>query len=118
MPRAPRIDFPGAWHHVFDRGRARQTIFFDELSEIAGVSVSEMKRAKPGRQGNPAKRFAVWAIRERTRLSHAQIGKLLGMTASAVAKDLRKSRKHLAVIDQWSAQWLERHEEKFEVLLP
>ncbi|MCP5066161.1 MAG: hypothetical protein GY946_06290 [bacterium] len=27
MPRAPRIDFPGAWFHVMNRGVARRTIF-------------------------------------------------------------------------------------------
>ncbi|MDO9381800.1 MAG: transposase [Hyphomicrobiaceae bacterium] len=27
MPRSLRIDYPGAWHHVMNRGAARQTIF-------------------------------------------------------------------------------------------
>ena len=27
MPRGPRIDFPGAWHHVFNRGADHAAIF-------------------------------------------------------------------------------------------
>jgi putative transposase len=30
MPRKPRIDYPGAFHHVWARGVRRQTIFFRE----------------------------------------------------------------------------------------
>jgi REP element-mobilizing transposase RayT len=31
MPRNPRCDFPGAWHHVLNRGIARRTLFENEL---------------------------------------------------------------------------------------
>ncbi len=27
MPRPPRLDYPGAWHHVFNRGASRRRIF-------------------------------------------------------------------------------------------
>ncbi len=30
MPRPPRIEFPGAWYHVYNRGIAKQDIFFDD----------------------------------------------------------------------------------------
>ena len=30
MPRRPRVDFPGAWHHVMNRGAARAQIFFSD----------------------------------------------------------------------------------------
>ncbi|MGI9606314.1 MAG: transposase [Acidimicrobiales bacterium] len=29
MPRSPRIQHPGAWHHVFNRGASRQATFLD-----------------------------------------------------------------------------------------
>ncbi len=30
MPRPLRVEFPGAWHHVMNRGAARKAIFLDE----------------------------------------------------------------------------------------
>jgi len=30
MPRPPRIDYPGAWHHVWQRGARRKPIFKDD----------------------------------------------------------------------------------------
>ena len=30
MPRRPRIQYPGAWHHVTNRGAARQDVFLDK----------------------------------------------------------------------------------------
>ena len=29
MPRNPREDAPGTWHHVMNRGLARRTVFED-----------------------------------------------------------------------------------------
>ena len=29
MPRPPRIQYPGAWHHVMNRGACRQDIYLD-----------------------------------------------------------------------------------------
>ncbi len=31
MPRPPRIDYPGAWHHVYNRGVARRTILESDV---------------------------------------------------------------------------------------
>ena len=44
MPRLPRIDFPGARHHVMNRGAPHQEIFFDPDScatfiDLIGESV-------------------------------------------------------------------------------
>ncbi len=30
MPRKQRVDFPGAWHHVMNRGRRREAVFVDD----------------------------------------------------------------------------------------
>ena len=133
---------------MFDRGRARQAIFsndadrfiffdciaeavkqycievhayssvMEELSEITGMTIAELRRDQRGPTGNAAKRFAVWALRERTTLSYAQIGEQLRMTESAVAKALAKRRRPLESVDKWSALWLTRHKEKFVVVLP
>ena len=35
MPRSARIDYPGRWHHVVDRGLARRTVFDRLKSELA-----------------------------------------------------------------------------------
>jgi putative transposase len=39
MPRKPRIDFPGAWHHVMHRGARRAPIFRsdDDCLRFLGV---------------------------------------------------------------------------------
>jgi putative transposase len=34
MPRSPRIDFDGAWHHVMNRGAGQDTIFTDTLDRV------------------------------------------------------------------------------------
>lgn len=35
MPRAAREDYPGAWHHVMNRGRNRVNIFIDDNDAVA-----------------------------------------------------------------------------------
>ena len=34
MGRLPRIDDPGGWHHVMNRGSDHQTVFFDDISRL------------------------------------------------------------------------------------
>ena len=46
MARKPRIDYPGAWHHVMNRGRHRERAFADDddcvlfLDGVAEASAS------------------------------------------------------------------------------
>ncbi|PWK51686.1 hypothetical protein C8D97_1051, partial [Pleionea mediterranea] len=41
MPRAERLEYEGAFYHVMNRGRGRQTIFHDERYFKAFVQVLE-----------------------------------------------------------------------------
>ena len=41
MPRKPRIDFPGAWHHVMHRGARRAPIFRDDDDCLRFLGVVE-----------------------------------------------------------------------------
>ena len=43
MPRSPRYDAPGDWHHVMNRGIARRTVF--ENDRDAGYFLSRVARA-------------------------------------------------------------------------
>jgi len=35
MARPPREDYPGAWHHVMNRGRNHELIFLDDGDAVA-----------------------------------------------------------------------------------
>jgi hypothetical protein len=82
MPREPRIDFPGAWHHVMHRGARR----------VTGASLAELRRAEMGPRANPARRFAAFALARRTDLTRAEIGRLLAMSMRQVHN----------VVNRWS----------------
>jgi putative transposase len=46
MPRAPRVDFPGALHHVMNRGAAHGNVFveqrdYEDFLRIVGVAAGE-----------------------------------------------------------------------------
>jgi len=79
-----------------------------ELCSITGVTRAALKRSRRGRVGNPARRFAVWALSRSTNLTQREIGDLLGMTAGHVARDMSRNRPRTAVFDQWVEQWSER----------
>ena len=55
MARPLRIDFPGAFHHVTNRGARRQDIFYcpqDRLAVLWGqVSTRDAKRKEPPTRG-------------------------------------------------------------------
>src|SRR6187549_3997603 len=39
MPRTPRLDYPGATHHVFNRGACRAAIFLDDDDREAFLAI-------------------------------------------------------------------------------
>ncbi len=41
MGRLPRIDYPGAWHHVVNRGASRQAVFLDDDDCLLFLSLLE-----------------------------------------------------------------------------
>ena len=42
MPRPIRIDFPGAWHHVFNRGISKKTICFSDYHKTFFLDLVEL----------------------------------------------------------------------------
>lgn len=78
----------------------------ERVEKITGVSRREILTARSGRGANPARRYAVWALAESTRLTCAQIGKELGMTEGHVSKTLRRWRESSgAKLSSWIAAW-------------
>jgi len=69
----------------------------------------ELNRAPRGRSGNPARRFAVWALHRETGLKHSQIGDLLGgMNPEQVGVTLARLREaeRDATVQRWIDTWL------------
>lgn len=60
------------------------------VCELTNASLGELKQARRGPRANPARRFAVWALRENTLLTSAQIGQLLGMTHGQVSNVIHR----------------------------
>jgi putative transposase len=50
MPRAPREDYPGAWHHVMNRGSARRAIYRDTGDRIVFLNILSSAAAKSSTQ--------------------------------------------------------------------
>lgn len=80
-----------------------------EVARIAGVKPEMLKRGVMGRRGNPARRFAVWALKQSTFLTQKQIGQVLGMSESHVSRDLGRARTNM---QEWIEAWEEVFPEK------
>jgi REP element-mobilizing transposase RayT len=80
---------------------------FREVRRITGLSDKEILVARPGRGGNPARRFLVWALRRGKRMSHSAIGELLSMTPDHVTKMLSRLRRDDVgePIGGWQRKW-------------
>jgi REP element-mobilizing transposase RayT len=85
----------------FETRFVEPTEVIDEVCAIAGVSKKALKRVKYGPRANPARRFAVVALRKWTRLTHAEIAKLLGMTTVQVANVLRRYKGSNHPLKSW-----------------
>ncbi len=48
MARALRLSIPGAWHHVMNRGQARQAVFVDDDDRVAFLELIAEARARWG----------------------------------------------------------------------
>ncbi len=73
---------------------------------LTGATPDELRRAVRGPRANPARRFAVWALRQSTSMSQSEIGRHLGMSANQVAKVLSRMRPGQSVeLDAWQAAW-------------
>jgi DNA-directed RNA polymerase specialized sigma24 family protein len=97
-----------AWRQLPSASKSRfmetQTAL-DRICRITGVDVARLKTIERGPRANPARRFAVWALRDGTQMTQAEIGDLLGMSSSQVAHVLRRLNRGEAPIADWIAKW-------------
>ena len=78
------------------------------VSDLTGVTRDALAKPIRGRKGNPARRFAIWALTQRTTLSHVRIGELFGMSGAHVAQVLFTVRKAEPgpEIEAWKRAWI------------
>jgi len=79
-----------------------------QVCEITGATRRELKRSVMGPGANPARRFAVWALKRQTDLTHARIGQLLSMTTVQVGNVLTRFTLNASPIEEWTDEWFER----------
>jgi hypothetical protein len=79
-----------------------------KIFALTKCSESDLKIRVNGAGANPQRRFAVWALKRSTQLSHRQVGEILGMSSHQVANILCRIKRgeKSAVIDHWINTWL------------
>ncbi len=78
--------------------------------QVTGVNAEELALARRGPGGNPARRFAVWALAESTDLRHRDIATALGMSPAHVATLLSRTRSgNVSHPTQWVREWRMRY---------
>lgn len=75
------------------------------IGEITGATARELRRTERGPRANPARRFAVWALKKGTLLTHREIGGLMGMSPQQVAHVLRRLDTKADPISGWISAW-------------
>ena len=80
------------------------------VCEIADVELSDIKRSRRGPGVNRARRFSVWAMRNKPLLTQAGIGKIIGMSANQVANVLRRLNLNQEPVAQWIESWYDHWE--------
>ncbi len=89
-----------------EEGRSSQVTerqVLEWVCAITGAGLDELRRSVRGPRANPARRFAVWALRHQTRLSHRAIGSLLDMSEVQVANVLRRWDARSSQLRGWTA---------------
>jgi putative transposase len=71
------------------------------VCEVAGVRRAELSRAACGPRANPPRRFAVYALRKWTPMTHGEIGAALGMSPIQVANVLRRFDASAEPLKRW-----------------
>jgi len=88
---------------------AAKTVTAEQLLADIGTVTSALQERLmtgiAGPKGNPERRFAVWVLRKKTFMTHAQIGALLQMSANQVARDLARSREKINEFKDWMNAW-------------
>ncbi len=77
------------------------------ISEITGADYTQLRETRMGQRGNPARKFAAWALRESTSLTYGEIGALLEIHADQVGNLLRRLEKEAPhpEIRKWQQAW-------------
>ena len=77
-----------------------------QVCDVTGAAKRDLRQAKMGPHANPARRFAVWALKRQTLLTHAEIGKTLQMTTVQVGNVLTRLKLNRAPFEEWTERWL------------
>ena len=64
----------------------------DVIRQAADLPWTEVRKSKRGRQGYPARRFAIWLFLTRTASSHRQIADAVGATVEQVTLQIYRLR--------------------------
>jgi hypothetical protein len=91
------------------------TVLIDDICKIAGATANELQRPRLGPGGNPARRFAVWALQRTTYLKHGEIGQSLDMSKYQVAKIIERTRKNNEQFGEWTNKWVNLYPEKVSI---
>jgi REP element-mobilizing transposase RayT len=71
------------------------------VCEATGATLKEITASVMGPRANPARRFAVWALREHTRLKNREIAAHLNMTYNQVSNVLSRFRGGVEPMSTW-----------------
>jgi REP element-mobilizing transposase RayT len=75
------------------------------VAEVTGAKPAALRTTAMGPRANPARRFAVWALKRRTALTHEEIGRALSMSPGQVAHVLRRVRLDAEPFRTWATRW-------------
>lgn len=76
------------------------------IHALTGADLPALQRGERGPLANPARRFAVWALRRHTDLSQAEVAGLLAMSTRQVQNvELRLRRAPGEPVSTWISQW-------------
>ena len=75
------------------------------VQQVTGANLAQLLVVERGRHANAARRFAVWALRDRTILTYRQIGALLSMSPQQVANVLSRFNRRRPQVAAWVNEW-------------
>ena len=89
-------------------GERQPSPVLEAVRALTGADLAALQRGGRGPAANPARRFAVWALRQHTDLSQAEIAGLLAMSTRQVQNvELRLRRGATEPVAGWVRRWVE-----------
>lgn len=77
------------------------------IAKLTGVELDALQRPARGPKASPARRFAVWALRQATEMSQPQVAQVLAMSKREVQNvELRLKREVRPPLEEWMRLWL------------